>query len=428
LGLEPHFLHARTSSILTSANNHILLAGFAALLGLVLGLTFEGCQVLVTNLMSYRAPATTAAICLMALMTWAAPAFCVQDALSSARSLESQGDYVQAEHAYQAALHHSPDSRQARLGLGRVLGKLGRCEESNRALEPLAASSRADVEGVLGDCYFRTHSFDQAIVHLELARQLRPNSKEAWIELGRAYASAGRTKEAINTWKSWLQQNPTDVDALYWVGSTYNSMAQNVSDEMERKDRNHYLVLELEGDQFRVKQEYEKALQSYQRALATNPNLPGLHFDVGDVYYQMMKYPEARQELGKELASNPDHARANFELGDIDIKQGRVEEGMPYLDRALRLNPGLSEAHRSRARGLLAEKRYEDAVRELLWVAKQSPSDHTVHAMLAGAYRQMGRLKEAQQEAAISAKLINQRAAGLEHLKAEEQELNDRPR
>ena len=364
----------------------------------------------------------------MALTIWPAAAFCAQDALPSARSLETQGDYAQAEQAYQAVLQHSPGSREARWGLGRVLGKLGRCEESNRALEPLAASSPADVEGLLGDCYFRTHNFDKAIAHLELARQLKPKSKEAWIELGRAYASAGRSKEAINTWKSWLRQNPADVDALYWVGSTYNSMAQNVLEEMERKDPNHYRVQELEGDQFRLKQDYDKALQAYQRALKTAPNVPGLHFDVGDVYYRMMRYPEARQQLNKELASNPDHAQANFELGDIDIKQGRVEEGMPYLERALRVNPGLSEAHRSRARGLLAEKRYEDAVRELLWVAKQSPSDHTVHAMLAGAYRQMGRLKEAQQEAEISAKLISQRAAGLERLKTEEQELNDRPR
>ena len=378
--------------------------------------------------MAYPLPPKTAAFCLIAVITWAAPAFRAQDALPSARSLESQGGYVQAEQAYQAALQHSPDSREARLGLGRVLGKLGRCEESDRTLEPLAVSSRGDVEEILGDCYFRTHNFDKAIAHLELARQSRPKRQEAWIELGRAYASAGRDQEAISTWKSWLKQNPNDVDALFWIGSTYNFMAQNVLEEMEKKDQNHYRVQELEGDQFRLKQEYEKALQAYQKALATAPNLPGLHFDVGDVYYQMMKYPEARQELGKELAGNSDHARANFELGDIDIKQDRVEEGMSYLERALKIDPDLSEAQRSRARGLLAEKRYEDAVRELLWVAKASPSDHTVHAMLASAYRQMGRFKEAQQEADISAKLISQRAAGLEHLKTEEQELNDRPK
>jgi tetratricopeptide (TPR) repeat protein len=308
-----------------------------------------------------------------------------------------------------------------------VLGKLGRCEESKRALEPLAGSSRADVEQILGDCYFRRHSFDEAITRLKLARDLQPTGQEAWIELGRAYAGAGRSEAAISTWKAWLAQHPNDPDALYWIGSTYNAMAQNVLDEMTAKDPNHYLVHELEGDQLRLKQDYPKALDAYQEALKRAPEAPGLHFNVGDVYYQLKKYPEARKELEKELAINPYHARANFEIGDIDIKQGRIEEGMPYLDRALKLDPGLAEAHRSRARGLLVEKHYEDAVRELSWVAKVNPSDHTIHAMLASAYRQMGRLKEAQQEAEISAKLIGQQAAGLQRLKTEEREINDRP-
>jgi hypothetical protein len=39
----------------------------------------------------------------------------------------------------------------------------------------------------------------------------------------------------------------------------------------------------------------------------------------------------------------------------------------------------------------------------------------------------MGRLQEAQQEAAISQKLVQDQATGLENLKAEEQEINDRP-
>jgi len=363
----------------------------------------------------------------MAFMTGGALAFCGQDALVAAQSLENQGDYLKAEQNYEAALQRSASSQEARLGLGRVLGKLGRCEESNRALGPLAGYFRSEIEQILGGCYFRTRNFDKAIAHLELARHLRPRSQETWIELGRAYASAGRNEDAISTWKTWLEQNPNDGEALYWIGRTYNSMAQNVLEAMIAKDPNHYLVHELEGDELRLKQDYEKALRAYQEALKAAPQAPGLHFDVADIYYRLLKYPEAQQELEKELAINPYHAQANFELGDIAIKQGRIHEGMPYLDRALKLDPGLAEAHRSRARGLLAEKHYEDAVRELLWVAKASPNDHTIHAMLANAYRQMGRLKEAQQEADISAKLISQRAADLQQLKTEEQELNDRP-
>ncbi|HMD86027.1 MAG TPA: tetratricopeptide repeat protein [Terriglobia bacterium] len=350
-----------------------------------------------------------------------------QDALADAQSLESRGAYQEAAQKYQAALEQSPSSPEARLGVGRMLAKLGRCEESKDALKPLAGSPRADVEQILGACYFRMHSFDLAITHLKLARDLQPKYQEVWIDLGRAYASAGRNTEAISTLKSWLAQNPHDPDALYWIGSIYNSMSQNVLDGMIAKDPGHYLVLELEGDQFRLKQDYAKALQAYQAALKAAPDAPGLHFNVGDVYYQTMKLPEASEQLEKELKINPYHPRANFELGDIDIKQGRVEEGMAYLNRALKLDPALTEAHRSLARGLLTQKRYEDAVRELLWVTKADPSDHTAHAMLASAYRQTGRMKEAQQEAEISQKLIHDQEISLENLKREEQEMNDRP-
>jgi len=350
-----------------------------------------------------------------------------QDALAEAQSLETRGAYQEAAQKYQAALEQFPSSPEARLGVGRMLAKLGRCQESKDALKPLAKPPRADVEQILGVCYFRMHSFDPAITHLQLARDLQPQNQEVWIDLGRAYASAGRNHEAISTLRAWLARNPHDPDALYWIGNIYNSLSQNVLDGMIVKDPNHYLVLELEGDQFREKQDYAKALQAYQEALKAAPDAPGLHFNVGDVYYQTMKLPEASEQLEKELKINPFHPRANFELGDIEIKQGHLEEGMAYLNRALKLDPALTEAHRSLARGLLTQKRYEDAVRELVWVTKADPSDHTAHAMLAGAYRQMGRLKEAQQEAEISQKLIHDQEIGLERLKRQEQEINDQP-
>ncbi len=308
-----------------------------------------------------------------------------------------------------------------------MLAKLGKCEESKSMLSPLALSFRPEVEQALGDCYFRMYSFDEAILHLRIARELQPNRQEVWIELGRAYASAGRNQDAISTLRAWLAQNPHDPDALYWIGRIYNSMSQKVLDEMIVKNPNHYLVRELEGDQWRLKQDYEKALQAYQAALKVAPDAPGLHFNVGDVYYQMMKLPEASEQLKQELKINPNHPQANFELGDIDIRQGDTDDGIVYLQRALKLDPELAGAHRSLARGLLSQKRYEDAVRELLWLAKADPADYTTHAILASAYRQMGRLEEARKEAEISQKLIQARETGLEHLKTEEQEINDLP-
>jgi tetratricopeptide (TPR) repeat protein len=391
--------------------------------------------------MTHSKPVTIAAshtsICLLALIaaallsnpygTDAEVTPTSQTALAQAQSLESQGEFQEAAKQYEAALKLSPASVEARLGAGRSLAKLGRCHGSALVLQAVAGSARSQIEPILGGCYFSTHEFDEAIAHLKLARRAAPTNQEVWITLGRAYASAGHNTDAINTLKAWLSRHPRDPDALYWIGRIYNSMSQDVLDKMTAKDPNSYQVHELEGDQLRLKQDYGPALLAYQEALKGKPDGPGLHFSVGDVYYKMLKYPEAREELEKELKVNPYHAQANFELGDIAIKQGRVEDGMPYLERALKLDPGLAEAHRAMARGFLAEKRYPEAVRELLWLTKSDPSDHTAHAMLASAYRQMGKMQEAQEEAAVSQKILQDRAADLEKLKAEEQKMNDQP-
>ena len=350
-----------------------------------------------------------------------------QGTLAEAQALESRGEYQEAVLKYQAALKASPSSREARLGAGRTLGKLGKCGESKTVLTSLSASASAEVEPILGACYFSLHDFDQAIAHLKLARAAAPQNQQVYLNLARAYSSAGRDREAIATLKAWLARHPQDPDALYWMGRIYDSMSQNVLEQMTAKDPNNYLVHELEGDQLRLKQDYPKALAAYQAALTANPDAPGLHFNVGDIYYRTLRYPEASEELAKELKINPYHSRANFELGDIQIKQGRVEEGMPFLERALKLDASLGEAHRSLARGLLAQKRYPEAVREIQWLIKSDPADHTAHAMLSGAYRQMGRMQEAQEEAEISQKLLQEHATRLENLKTEEQQMNDQP-
>jgi tetratricopeptide (TPR) repeat protein len=347
--------------------------------------------------------------------------------MADAKSLEDRGAYEEAIQKYEAILGGSPSSSEARRGLGRNLAKLGRCEEAAGVLKPVLRFTEPGTEKLLGTCYFRMHIYGEAITHLRNAQKLRPDDQEAWIDLARAYASAGQSKEAIRTLKAWLAGNSKDPDALYWVGTFYNSLAQQVLETMTARDPNHYLVHEHEGDQLRLRQDFSKALAAYQEALKAAPDSPGMHFNVGDVYYRMLKFPEAKDELEKELEINPYHAQANFEVGAIKIKEGRTKEGMVYLERAVKLDPALGDAHRALGRAFLSEKRYDEAIQELLVVAKSNPFDHTIHAMLAVAYRQMGRLKEAQQETRISEKLMNDRATNLQHLKTEEQKINDQP-
>ena len=345
-------------------------------------------------------------------------------ALARARALENQGAYDQAAKYYQAFLREFPSSYEARLGLGRDLARIGRCEEAASALKPLPRSREHQGEGeaLIGICYFRSRRFAQAIAYLDNAAKLAPNDKEPRIFLSRAYASVGRRRKAIDTLKAGLVRNPGDLDLLYWIGWHYNELAEQTHENMVRRSPSHYLVHELEGDQFRLKQEYDKALEAYGKALNAAPDAPGIHFKLGEVYRRLLKFDEARRELESELRINPFHAQANFELGDIDVKQGSFKEGMPYLQRALEIDPKLVEAHRSLGKAFLAEKHYDNALYEFSLVARADPGDHTIHALLATAYRQMGRTKEAEEETRTYERLVGEQGAELLRLKAEEQE------
>ena len=195
---------------------------------------------------------------------------------------------------------------------------------------------------------------------------------------------------------------------------------------MVRRSSDHYLVHEFEGDQFRLKQEYDKALDAYGKALKAAPDAPGVHFKLGEIYWRLLRFDEAKRELETELRAKPFHAQANFELGDVEIREGNIKEGIPYVERALELDPRLIEAHRSLGRALLVEKQYDKALNEFSVVARAEPSDQTIHALLANAYRQMGRTREAQEETRTYEKLISEKDAQLRRLKAEEQQMDIR--
>jgi tetratricopeptide (TPR) repeat protein len=323
--------------------------------------------------------------------------------LAEAQSAEEQGLYEEAIRKYRAVLGKSPASAAARLGMGRSLARLGRCREAANVLEKTTGSARARGEGekLLGICHFGLGEFDTASVHLAAAAKLAPRDKEARIYLSRAWAAAGRYEKAIRSLNSWLEQNGDDVDVLYWVGKFYDELAARAFDTMLALNPDHYLVHQLEGDQFTYRKDYKEALAAIDRAMAAAPNAPGLHYSRGNVFWRQRSLEKAREELEKELQINPNHAQANYLLGDIFVSLREPKEAIPYLQKAVSLNPEIWDAHRSLGRALVMENKFEAAVREFQIVAKANPTDDTIHGLLANAYRRLGNMDKAMEESRI---------------------------
>jgi tetratricopeptide (TPR) repeat protein len=257
----------------------------------------------------------------------------------------------------------------------------------------------------LGVCDFETGDAEKAIAELTSVIEVTPRDKWLRISLARAFAINGDCQDSIDSLNGWLAQNGNDADVLYWIGKFYEELSEQTFERMVKEDPNNYLVLQINGDQLIKKREYPEALDAYGRALSAKPDAPGLHFDVGNVYWRMSEFDKAREELEKELVLNPFHAIANYELGDIYVKSGDPSKAIPFLERALRTDPTLVEAHRSMGNAFSLQKDYARAIKEFALVAEQNASDNSIHALLATTYRRIGQLTKADEETKIYERL-----------------------
>lgn len=384
-----------------------------------------------------------------------------------ARALELDGNLPGAVDEFQIALRLRPGYRQAQEALKQTLQRQGRLRPSEtRARKELRATGAGDasVKGLAGAatagnpatpypsletcenvetasegfhrplpasalrlaavCAFRLNDFQNAIPLLTRAAKLNPHDENLPILLARAYSKAGQSQAAIDTLKAWAKAHGEDVDALYWTGKFYDELANRSFQQMAAKYPKNYLVYETEGNQLAIKEQYSQALASYEKALALAPKgTPGLHFHVGDIYWRTLRYGKAEDELEQELKINPYHAKANYELGAIYAKEGNPQKAVTYLDKAIALDPSLIAAHRSLGQAYLDQRQYDQALAQLLIVAKAKPSDYTVRNMLSTTYRMLGRLADARREAAESQKLYAQHLHNFQAIQSGEQKL-----
>jgi tetratricopeptide (TPR) repeat protein len=166
-----------------------------------------------------------------------------------------------------------------------------------------------------GERLIRQGKFNQAVVKLEQATVLLPQSAPAWNHLGLAYHGLGRVEDAARAYHEALSRDRDLAAARYNLGCLYleqNNLAPAIREFTTFTALQPTAVggwLKLGTACLRARQ-LEAAERSFNAALRQQNRLPEALNGLGLVQAQRRRYAEAMQLFNAALRSQPDYAPA----------------------------------------------------------------------------------------------------------------------
>ena len=146
------------------------------------------------------------------------------------------------------------------------------------------------------------------------------------------------------------------------------------------------------------------AISQYKQAIAIDPSLPGVHFELAEILYTSedpVIKKQAEQEYRTAVAKNPQDDKAICKLGEIAEQKGDVKQAYSDYSKAVQLQPSDADAKLGMAKGILEMDQPGKALPLLEAFVQLDPTSSNAHYRLATLYKKIGRAEDARREAEL---------------------------
>ncbi len=324
-----------------------------------------------------------------------------------ASAAAQQRDFARAEEEWKKALELEPGSTAALNNLGMVYyleHKYARAEvllDQAVKLNP----SLANVRVLLGATLWRQGKLDRAIVELDRALKARLTEaaeKTARTALHGALFAQEKYARALEALRPLAEKYPQDVDVLYSLGQTHLQLAAESFRKIALSDPESYRVHQILAESLARQGRYRDAILEYRLALERKPDLAGLHYQIGSLYWTNEDNPAgentALEEFESELKINPYDGWSEYRLAQIYRKRQDTDKAVSHLRQAVAFDPALVPARIALARELETRGDLADAEKQLQVAVKLEPDNSSAHFRLAQVYKQRGNAAGAAEE------------------------------
>lgn len=242
-------------------------------------------------------------------------------------------DFETAERLFGQLSRTFPDEPGLALNLGLARYSLGKFDEAlvdlNRFLR--AQPDHGPAWLIVGISHQKLDRPHEAVGPLQRSVDLNPGNRIARLELADALLRSGRPESALTEFRRLQQQDSSDPRVWLGLGLSYTELSSRAAEALERaapSSAYHRLLL---GHSALARQRYRAAFGHYRAAQALDPEAPGTHEFVAEIYRQTGRADWASAELSKSRPRAPCEQRrleCGFEAGDLDQvlleSEGRV--------------------------------------------------------------------------------------------------------
>lgn len=291
--------------------------------------------------------------------------------LSLARLDQAEGKTAEARKRLQSAIEADPRNAAARIALADLTEKSGGSLDDVRSV--LAAGVKAGgadptLRIALVEVLLRKKQFKDALSEAQEALAAFPNDAEVLDTLGRTQMLSGDMQQAVSTFRTLANVEPTSVRAHMRAADAYGKLGNR-----------------------------DGAIASLRRALEIDPQHPSAQASLVDLLIAGGKPKEALEYARSMQARQPELAMGYLLEGAIHIRQKDWDAATAVHRKGLERAPGRSELAVALHTSLSAGGRSAEAEKFAETWLRQHPGDADFGYRVAQQYLVRGRLAEAEE-------------------------------
>ena len=306
----------------------------------------------------------------------------------------------------ESAVALDPESVDTRANLGVLLFFRGKYADALPHLRA-AITLKPDlwkIQSLLGIAERRTGDDHQGRLDLETAFPHIEEEKlkvDVGLDLIESYSATGDLNKASDAIALLLKVQPTNPRLLYTSYRIHSSMMAESLLTLSLVAPDSAQFHQAIAHELQRTQNLAGTIKNLREALALDPNLPGIHFELAEALHasdDQQLHAEAEEQYKLAVESNPGDPKAASRMGDIEVDKGDLDAGERYYQQALKLQPESADATIGLA-NVLSQKGDPAASAKLLeQVIAADPANYLAHFRLSAVYRKLNRPDDVKRE------------------------------